>query len=239
MHWGSSLFLLFCILLVLPLRLQFTVEHQKYWDGTVTLKFLFFHYTKHFSHIGAQKTESQQAESIQEKQALSANLISSDPITPLLEEDQPKSDYDTNTETKSKKRGLFRRRQRQQHIERSFQAHWKAVATFAIKVLHIVAHKLRLEQLSLYCRIGLSEPSWTAYCYGFFWTAISVLPLDKIKEVDVEYIPEFQQQRQEINLQGIISCRFGQLIHILFSVLWLVVKMTLEQNRKEKMVYEN
>lgn len=239
MHWGSSLFLLFCVLLFVPLRLQFAVVHQKAWTGTVTIKFLFFHYTKHI--LEEKKVEKQKPQKREEpvQQALSPDVFSSE--TPAKTEQNVSDAQQESTEkVKPQKHSWsWKHRKQKQHVQRSFQAHWKSVAAFALRAFEIVVHKLHLEQLSLRCRIGFSQPTWTAYSYGFFWTALSILPLDKIKQVDVEYIPDFQQQRQEINLQGIISCRFGQLIHILFSLLWLVLKMTLEQNRKEQMVYES
>lgn len=237
MHWGSGLFLLFCVLLFLPLRLQFAMEHQKSWNGTITLKFLFFHYTKHFWRLKEKQPEPRRPEAVQQKQALTSRTKSAKTAAHFWQEKPP--GQDSHTRETPEKHIFFEKRRHKEHVEWSFQAHWKAVASFALQALQIVAHKLKFEQLSFHCLLGFSQPSWTAYSYGFFWTVLSVLPFDQIKEVNVEYIPDFQQQRQEINLQGIISCRFGQLILILFSLLWLVLKMTLEQNRKEQMIYEN
>lgn len=52
MHWGSSFFLLFLslcfIFRMLPLRLEFNLQHQRAWSGRLVLHLLWLRYDRQF-----------------------------------------------------------------------------------------------------------------------------------------------------------------------------------------------
>lgn len=52
MHWGSSFFLLFLslcfIFCMLPLRLEFNLQHQRVWSGRMVLHLLWLRYDRQF-----------------------------------------------------------------------------------------------------------------------------------------------------------------------------------------------
>lgn len=52
MHWGSSFFLLFLslcfIFCMLPLRLEFNLQHQRMWSGRLVLHLLWLRYDRQF-----------------------------------------------------------------------------------------------------------------------------------------------------------------------------------------------
>ncbi len=236
MHWSGGLFLLLAAFCLTPLRVEFALRHGTQWEGTVGLHFLWLHREKRFS------PEAQKAKAAHLQRAESSPAL-------------PKAAGPKYGEVASRFHPQGARRQRHWDAEErtprwrerlaerwqrtSFQAQWKAILTFALQAVKITARWLRLEQLSLRCRIGWAQPSWTAYSYGLFWTAVSCLPERWQQQSQFTYVPDFQQARQEIGLRGIIGCRVGHIILILLSLFWLVATMAWEQRRKEQMAYES
>lgn len=132
--------------------------------------------------------------------------------------------------------------QYENEIEHAVQIAWKTIFSFSTllkEVLGIVAKRLRLEHLRIQCEIGWKRADYTAYSYGLFWALLSLVPNSWLEQSEICYIPNFRCQRQDIMIQGIISCAIGNLIGIVFVWFRLTIKWMLEQKRKEKMVYEN
>lgn len=127
----------------------------------------------------------------------------------------------------------------QEPIQNSLQIHWKSTINFLHKAVQIVSKRIFLQQLLIYCHIGLNRADYTAYAYGLFWSMISLLPIQWQKNSEIIFIPDFQAQKKEIFLKGIICCRAGQVIGIVIALFRLTVQMILEQNRKEQNEYEN
>lgn len=232
MHWSGGLFLLAAAFCLTPLRLEFTMRHDTRWAGTVVLHFLWLHGEKRFPS-GDQKGKD---ERLQRR---------AEPSTVLPEAAGPREgEFASRSRTQGVRHGRHWDRDVRKRLEdrwqrTSFQAQWKAILTFALQAVRITARWLRLEQLSLRCRIGWTQPSWTAYSYGLFWAAVAWLPERWQQQSQFTYVPDFQQPRQEIGLRGIIGCRAGHIILILLSLLWLVATMAWEQKRKEQMAYES
>lgn len=199
MHWGSSFFVLFCLLglaiCLLPVRLQFHAQHQQQWQGDFTIRLLGLHYTKTFGE--------------QQKSVHKQNQKSSVP-------DDMHS-----------------------VVHNTFYPHWRAIVKFFWQAGHVVLRQLSLEQLSLRCNIGFQQPDRTAYSYALFWAVLAVLPPKWLEQADITYVPDFQQQKQDIQLQGIICASVGQVIRMIALLFWLVMQAKLEQDRKEQMVYES
>lgn len=121
----------------------------------------------------------------------------------------------------------------------SVQIYWKSMLSFLRMALQIAAKRLSVEQLYMNCIVGWDRADYTAYSYGLFWTMISFLPAKWLKNSEFIYIPDFQHSCRNISVQGIISCRVGQLIAILIAWFRLTVQTMLKQNRKEQINYEN
>lgn len=134
---------------------------------------------------------------------------------------------------------IYRKKKQQVFENRSFYADWKQILAFIIQSAGIILSKLRLDHLSLRCQIGFSQPDRTAYSYALFWAVLSVLPPKWMEQVEADYLPDFQQQRQDIAIEGIISTSIGQLISMTIWLLWLAFRAKLEQDRKEQIAYEN
>lgn len=243
MHWSGGLFLLLAAFCLAPLRLEFALRHDTQWEGTIGLHFLWLHPEKRFS------SEAQREKATQLQRH--ADAFTALPETAGAKDGGDVDDDNDVSQFHPQAAGHQRRwdaeeqkpRWRERLAERwqrtSFQAQWKAILTFGLQAVKIIARWLHLEQLSLRCRIGWTQPSWTAYSYGLFWTAVSFLPERWQQQSQFTYVPDFEQARQEIGLRGIIGCRVGHLILILLSLLWLVVAMAWEQRRKEQMAYES
>ncbi len=116
----------------------------------------------------------------------------------------------------------------------SVQIYWKSMLSFLRRALQIAVKRLSVEHLDINCRIGWDRADYTAYSYGVFWTMVSILPAQWLQNSAVVYIPEFQYPCRNISVQGIISCRAGQLIAILIAWFRLTVQTMLQQNRKEQ-----
>lgn len=128
---------------------------------------------------------------------------------------------------------------KQEPVQRSLQIHWKSTLNFLHESIKIVSERISLQHLMIHCHIGLNRADYTAYVYGLFWSMISLLPTQWQKNSDIIYFPDFQTQKKEILLKGIICCRAGQVIGIVIAWFRLTVQMILEQNRKEQNRYEN
>lgn len=126
-----------------------------------------------------------------------------------------------------------------QDEQHSVQIYWRPVLEFAGKAVQAVAKRLHLERLRAQCCIGWERADLTAYTYGAFWALMAALPEHWLKQSEIVYIPDFQYNRQEIQIEGIIRIRAGQLIGMLIALFRLTIQMMLEQNRKEQMAYEN
>lgn len=233
MHWGSSFFVLFCLLglviCLLPVRLQFHAQHQQQWNSDITIRFLGLHYTKKLGGQPELVHKQNQKSSVQEDMHSTVHNNAS-------YEDVVQS---SETGFSVRKTKSIKRKRKQQQREWRFQAHWRNIIKFFWRAGSVVLRQLSLEQLSLRCNIGFQQPDRTAYSYALFWAVLSVLPPKWLEQAEISYVPDFQQQRQDIQLQGIICTSVGKIMHIVFSLLWLVVQAKLEQDRKEQMVYEN
>ncbi len=130
----------------------------------------------------------------------------------------------------------FETREKTHH---SVQIYWKSMLSFLHMALQIAARHLSMEHLYMNCRVGWDRADYTAYSYGLFWTAVSFLPAKWLKNSEFVYIPDFQYPCRNISVQGIISCRVGQLIAILIAWFRLTVQTMLKQNRKEQINYES
>lgn len=237
MHWGGGLFLLLCLFCLLPLRLEFVAEHEKQWWGRIQIQFLWLRVEKQFPAAGeaVQTTHGRQLEA--ERTLLYRHKS---------ENKEQRTEDTTGWKPEHRQRFFAGRGQKMTWRQRwqdrwqrtSFQAQWKAILLFAVQAIKLVARWLRLEQCTVRCRIGWAQPDWTAYSYGLFWTAVSCLPKRWLAQSSFTYVPDFQQQRQEVGLRGIIGCRVGHLILILLSLLWLVGKVAWAQRRKEQILYE-
>jgi len=209
MHWGSSLFVLVCLLGLMPLRLQFDLQRQKDWQGSLTLRVLWWQQNWQFPT---------QERTVQSTIAKKNHSLAVDTQSGMMD------------------------RAISQHFGKesyTFQAHWGGIAIFALRALRILARQLWLERLTLRCRVGFARADYTAYSYGLFWAALSILPVSWLKKSSITYQPDFAQSRQEVAFCGIIGCCLGQIMLMIISLLWLAVQMTLEQHRKEQMTDEN
>lgn len=227
MHWSSGLFLLLILIWLLPINVQITAEHRQHWSGAVTVQFIWLHRTKTFEQ---HKTE-----------ASFQTVPDAVPVGQKAEKSQNRQQRSKMGKKKNKDDHIpiARASGRQSWRQRtSFQAHWKGIILFALQAGPVVLKRLQLQQLSLSYRIGFTQPDWTAYGYGLFWTICSLLPAAWLERGTIICIPDFKQPCQEFALHGIISCSIGQLISILILLLWLAVKAALVQKRKEQMLYE-
>ena len=130
---------------------------------------------------------------------------------------------------------IMQKRDSENLQERSVQIYWKSVFDFLRKAMQCITKRLHLEQLCAHCYIGWERADITAYSYGLFWSLMSLLPERWLQNSDIIYVPDFQYERKDISVQGIISCRAGQVMAILISLVRLSVHMMLEQKRKEQM----
>lgn len=231
MHWGSSFFVLFCLIglvvCLLPVRLQFHARHQQQWQGDFTIGLLGLHYTKIFSGQQEIVHKQNQQRAVQDVTRPSGHTI----LVPENAVRDAEEDFSAETRRSTDQ-------ERQQKRWR-FQAHWRAIAKFFWRAGHAALRRLWLEQLTLRCNIGFQQPDRTAYSYALFWAVLSVLPPQWMEQADITYVPDFQRQRQDIELQGIIRASVGQVIVMILAWLWLVVQARLEQHRKEQIVYES
>lgn len=237
MHWGGGLFLLLCFLCLLPLRLELVAEHERQWSGKLQIQFLWLHAEKQFPAAN----EAIQTNHRQQLEAEQALLYRHKAKNMEQQIEHTAGWKQTHRQRFFVKQGLkmtWRQRWQERWQRTSFQAQWKELLLFAVRAIKIAARWLHLEQCTLRCRVGWAQPDWTAYSYGLFWTAVSFWPEPWLEKSSFTYVPDFQQQRQEFGLRGIISCRIGHLILILLSLLWLVGKAAWAQRRKEQMVYE-
>lgn len=252
MHWGSSFFLLFLslcfIFCMLPLRLEFNLQHQRAWSGRLVLHLLWLRYDRQFPAKAEQVPDIKKETA--EQPAQEHVIITEKNISDIVGHKLGKAEshnkkVDSKTENVS--RETFSRRiqknlqeKKEQVFEnRSFYADWKQILAFIIQSAGIILSKLRLDHLSLRCQIGFSQPDRTAYSYALFWAVLSVLPPKWMEQVEADYLPDFQQQRQDIAIEGIISTSIGQLISMTIWLLWLASRAKLEQDRKEQIAYEN
>lgn len=107
---------------------------------------------------------------------------------------------------------------------------------FGKKLLKTVSKTLQLKRLDIHCIIGFSRADYTAYGYGLFWAAASMLPERWLAKSSLVYIPDFQSKHMEIEIQGIIRCRIAQFIGMMMALFWVTVQMMLQQNRKEQIL---
>lgn len=135
--------------------------------------------------------------------------------------------------------GLMEKRMEETAQHSAVQLHRRPTLQFLHSAMHIAAKYLTAEELQIHCRIGLDRADYTAYCYGLFWTVLSVLPIQWVENSEIQYEPDFHHQRQDVQIRGIIRCRIGQLISILIAWIRLIVQMMPEYNRKEQKQYEN
>ncbi len=83
----------------------------------------------------------------------------------------------------------------------SFQAQWKAIFAFC------GAGDKTCGALAALGAMHSALPDWlgatglTAYSYGLFWIAVSCLPKRWLAQSSFTYVPDFQQQRQEVGLR--------------------------------------
>lgn len=220
MHWGSSFFVLFFLvsltICLLPVRLHFSAQHRQQWRGAMTIECSGLHYTKQFGTQAATIGKQKKKESAH--------------IRPIV------MGEDAETDLSAAQMKTVQPKQRRQW---RFQAHWRNIIKFFRRAGHAALRRLSLEQLTLRCNIGFQQPDRTAYSYALFWAVLSVLPPQWMEQADITYVPDFQRQRQDIELQGIIRTTVGQVIVIIVSWLWLAVQARLEQHRKEQIVYES
>ncbi len=237
MHWGGSLFLLLCLFCLLPLRLEFVAEHEKRWHGKIQIQFLWLRVEKQFP-VADKKEKTVHKEQLEAGQALLYRHKLEGMEQWTAETTDWRMEHRQHFFAERGQKMIWRQRWRDRWRRTSFQAQWKAIFLFAVQAIKLVARWLRLEQCTLRCRIGWAQQDWTAYSYGLFWAAVSCLPERWLAQSSFTYVPDFQQQRQEVGLQGIIGCRIGHLILILLSLLWLVGKAAWAQRRKEQILYE-
>lgn len=236
MYWGGGLFLFLCIFCFLPMRLQFLLEHNSTWRGTVTVHFLWVSRTVHYP----EETEKMQEQSISPQNDSQQTKQRAERHTAAEKGETAKCRIsDTFHHEKSTWKRQWKKSWSDWWQRTSFQIHWRALIDFCTKGIRIISRRLQLEELSLQCDIGFSRPDWTAYSYGLFWTILSALPQTWLEHGTFTYTPDFQRPRQEIVLQGIICCRVGQLILMIVSLFWLTITAMLEQKRKEQMLYES
>ena len=252
MHWGSSFFLLFLslcfIFCMLPLRLEFNLQHQRAWSGRLALHLLWLRYDRQFPAKAEQVPDAKKETAKQpaQEQIIITEKNRPDVVGHKLDNAKPydkkisseKENVSRETFSKKKKKNL-QEKKRQVFEHRAFYADWRQILTFVIQSVGIILSKLRLDRLSLRCQIGFSQPDRTAYSYALFWAVLSVLPPKWMEQVEVDYLPDFQQQRQDIAIEGIISTSIGQLISMTIWLLWLAFRAKLEQDRKEQIAYEN
>ena len=244
MHWSGSLVLFIVVFLLgavlaLPLQLHVDMAHQKSWKGTLTISCLWARRTAQFPRQGAEQTENQ---AINQK---------TEPATNQAANQMSRQSQKSGTAGRIKQtmKETIKERMAERGRRTSFQIVWRDAISFLRRAIPLVTRHLELRALTVHCRIGFHQPDWTAYSYGLFWTVLSLLPEAWLTCGDFTYQPDFQQARQEIQLQGIIQCKIGQLILIVLSLFWLTVQTMLEQNRtdahqrvekrREPMVYES
>ena len=123
----------------------------------------------------------------------------------------------------------------QQRDSRLVKICWKDLFSFGSEILHILAKRLRLQQLSVRCCIGWERADYTAYGCGLFWAFIAMMPTHWLERSDVVYEPDFQLQRKELAVEGIIYCTMAQLIAIQAALIRITVR-EVQQIRKEQMI---
>lgn len=228
MHWGSSFFVLIFLIglgvSLVPIRLQFGIQHRQSWHGTVTIQALWLHYSKQF---GAQPTAAQQSAATVVQRAAEQTAQH------FAQQEKQSDGLDAGLSADGVVTSV-----KQQEESWHFQAHWWKIGKFLWRAAQIALRRISLEQLSLRCKIGFARPDNTAYSYALFWALLSVVPQAVLKCADITYVPDFQQQRQDIQLQGIIRASVGQAMLMIISWLWLVVQAKLEQDGKEQIAYE-
>ena len=230
MHWDSSLFLCIVFLGVLccflPLRLKFQLTHRQHWQAALTLSIPGF---QHKFELGNQPAQSDGPGGAALQYSGKREHEMRDRIQRV---DGPARDTaEIHQYKKSNRFNLLQRRKI--HIE------WKNLGKFCQQVVKIFSHQLHLEQLSCSCRVGWTRPDWTAYGCGLFWSAVSLLPEHWQREGSFIYLPDFEQKRQEVDLQGIIRCTIGQCILILILLLRLLGIALWEQRKKERLANES
>lgn len=235
MQWGGILFLLLGIFCLLPLRLEFALGHRVRWQGRIKVRLLWLQWENRFPAATISRA-------VRERQIRGSEYGGADRHDAAKKQLAKKAFPDVRQAkqfyAKSQSGMSWRQRWQERRQRTSVQVQWKALVAFTLQVVRIAVRWLRLEQLTVQCRVGWAQPSWTAYSYGLFWAAVSFLPKRWLAQGRFRYLPEFQQQRQEIDIRGIITCRIGHLILILLTMLWLAGKMAWEQRRKERIVHE-
>lgn len=116
---------------------------------------------------------------------------------------------------------------------------WQLVLQLIQRVLKSAYKYINLRWLQIDCQIGWNRADLTAYSYGAFWALMAMIPENWRKRSNVSYIPDFQKNHQEVYMKGIIQCRVGQLIGMVFSIGYITVQLVLEQRGKGQIYSAN
>ena len=116
---------------------------------------------------------------------------------------------------------------------------WQFILQLIQHILKLAHKDIKLRYRQIDCQVGWQRADFTAYSYGIFWVLMAMIPEQWRKQSYVSYIPDFQKNYQEVYMKGIIQCRVGQLIGMVFSIGYLITRLLLEQDGKGQMYNAN